>query len=554
MDFREVKKTRNEITERKKRMKIRNKIIIAMLTSATIMTALPVAAFAAETDAVSEAFEEDQELSVNVLSYHILKAGTSELTDQVNKDDKVDVELLLQDPSWTMDSFNIQRYDIRKNDDSFSGGNIKAEAIRSDGTAIRIADQSADSEEEQDAADSPLLLKVTISDLCYKGSDRQLSIQLLDKKTGNNQECIIEIKEAVEYVEPKEDDKKQEDQTEDTKDKKEKDNDKDTVDSGNDAGSSTASFGDSYDYSFDSSGVSYGSGSSSSIDAAVPNIIIDQYGYGGKPVAAGDSFTLTTTFKNTGKLPITNIVATINGGEVFTMNGSTNTLYFEQVDAGQTQNIKVPLQVISGSKSGAKALELTFKYEYIDGTTRKNGSADINLSVPVTQPLRFEISDPKTDKDAVVGEELTITADFVNKGKGDIYNVEAEIIADNMDFLSRKQYVGSVAPGNSGTIGLVVTPQKEGENTVTVKVTYEDDDQNVQTEEYPVTIQVQPGVELVTTNMQMAAVAVAPEKSFPVVPSAIAAACAAGVGMILYVGKKKKKAAEMDLDWKDDEV
>ncbi|MDO4616583.1 MAG: CARDB domain-containing protein [Lachnospiraceae bacterium] len=541
-------------------MKIRNKIIAAMLTSAAILTAVPAAAFAAETDIVSEAFEnqgqheetadadvvnddskpvqddseEDQKLDFTVDSYHVLKPGTTEITDKVKKDELVDVVILLKDPARDMRTFDFKRYDLKRMEDYFYGDAVKAEIV--------TVDQQEDAGEE-------LALQITFSGLRYKGSDQQLRFQIIDKKTGDDQKFEIEVEEAVKVDEQEEDEKKQEEKKEEEKNTKET---AETADSGSD---DSGSYSDSYDsYSFGSSGISYSSSSDGvKIDAAVPNIIIDQYSYGDKPVAAGESFKLKTTFRNTGKLPITNIVATINGGEVFTMDGSTNTLYFEQVDAGQTQDIKVPMQVVSGTKSGAKALELSFKYEYIDGSTRKTGSATINLSVPVTQPLRFEISDPKTDKEAEVGKELTITADFVNKGKGDIYNVEAEIVADNMEILNTKQYVGSVAPGNSGTIGFVATPQEEGTNNVTVKISYEDADQNVQTVEYPLTIDVQPAVEIIAADMQVAAAAVNPEKGFPVVPAAIAAAAAAGLGVVMVVSRKKKAAANIDFEWKDEE-
>lgn len=47
--------------------------------------------------------------------------------------------------------------------------------------------------------------------------------------------------------------------------------------------------------------------------------------------------------------------------------------------------------------------------------------------------------------------------DYVNKGKGDVSNVEASVEGDGITATQAKQYVGNVASGASGSIGFAFT-------------------------------------------------------------------------------------------------
>jgi hypothetical protein len=78
-----------------------------------------------------------------------------------------------------------------------------------------------------------------------------------------------------------------------------------------------------------------------------------------------------------------------------------------------------------------------------------------------------------TDAPGVVGEEYTISIDYLNKGKGEISNVRAELLGD-IESTQTVQNLGNFEAGKSGTINFIVTPTEEGETPVSIKVTYED--------------------------------------------------------------------------------
>ena len=131
-------------------------------------------------------------------------------------------------------------------------------------------------------------------------------------------------------------------------------------------------------------------------------------------------------------------------------------------------------QLISSS---AQEVQIAVTYEYVDQNSRKSGSANLSLSVPLYQPDRFEMSEPTSSYTGYVGEETSLTIDYVNKGKSAISNVEATISGD-IDTPTAYQRVGTIDGGKNGTIAFAVTPLNEGENQVKIVITYEDSNGN----------------------------------------------------------------------------
>lgn len=226
------------------------------------------------------------------------------------------------------------------------------------------------------------------------------------------------------------------------------------------------------------------------MDSAVPNVIIRTFDYGSESVSAGSSFPLNIVFVNTGKIAIENIVATVDGGESFTIDGGTNTFYYDRLGAGAEAQQLIPMQVLATAKTGAQSMNISFKYEYVDGKKRAASSADIKLSIPVFQPERFQIEDPVLPEMIYAWEETTLSLNYVNKGKGEISNVEATI-EGNVEALTPSQFLGNFEPGKSGTINFIFTPTEPGTAEILLKISYEDTSQQVHTREFPVTLTVE---------------------------------------------------------------
>lgn len=292
------------------------------------------------------------------------------------------------------------------------------------------------------------------------------------------------------------------------------------------------------------------------VDSPVPNIIITRFDYGGASVAAGSGFNLSFRFKNTSsKLSVENLVATVEGGEGLTLNGSSNTFYFEKVGAGSEKTIRVPMKAARTITGNAQPVSVSFKYEYVDKGKRTPVTSEQKITVPVYQPDRFEISKPTLPVMVYAGEETSLSMNYVNKSKSEISNVEAEI-SGNIESVTPFQSIGNLEPGKSGTIVFAVTALEPGEAEFTIKITYEDGNGDTKTREFPVVMNVEamdypdPGMDEPMPE---------PEEgggiSWPLVIGIIIAAAA--VAFVIIKKKRKaaaaKKEAEMWDNWDDDD-
>ena len=230
-------------------------------------------------------------------------------------------------------------------------------------------------------------------------------------------------------------------------------------------------------------------GQNEDIASPTPIVILSKYNYGGSSVAAGSGTNLSFSFTNTSKkLAIENVMVTVTGGSDLMLNGSTNTFYFDSVAAGGSKSVTVPMKAAQLISASAQNVQIAVTYEYVDQNARKSGSATLSLSVPLYQPDRFDLSEPKTSYTGYVGEETSLTIDYVNKGKSAISNVEATITGD-IDSPTPYQRVGTIDGGKNGTIAFAVTPQLEGENQVKIVITYEDSNGNTKERVFEATVE-----------------------------------------------------------------
>lgn len=230
--------------------------------------------------------------------------------------------------------------------------------------------------------------------------------------------------------------------------------------------------------------------SSESAKKTTPNIIVDSYSYGGVPIANGEKFNFKVGFKNTSKnTAVENIVMTVETGDGVSIASASNTYYYEKLSAlaGLSENIE--MQVHPLAESGSVKLDISFKYEYVDNGERSQVTTTQSVSIPVYKPDKLEITlDPIPP--AILGSEQTVTLNYVNKGKGELSNVKAEINGE-ISALTSVQNLGNFESGKSGTINFVVVPDTLGEVSFSILVSYEDANLEQKTMEFPCVIYVE---------------------------------------------------------------
>ena len=293
------------------------------------------------------------------------------------------------------------------------------------------------------------------------------------------------------------------------------------------------------------------------IASPTPIVILSKYNYGGSSVAAGSSTNLSFSFTNTSKtIKIENVMVTVTGGQDLMLNGSTNTFYFESVAASGSKTVTVPMKAAQLISASAQDVKIDVTYEYVDQNARKSGNATLSLSVPLYQPDRFEMSEPTSSYTGYVGEETSLTIDYVNKGKSAINNVEATISGD-IDTPTAYQRVGTIDGGKNGTIAFAVTPQLEGENQVKIVITYEDSNGNTKERVFEATVEAM-AYEPVDPVDPDGPVDPEPTSTFPWKYVIIALVVIAIIALIVLRARKKKakQKAEQALwdKWDEEEI
>ncbi len=210
------------------------------------------------------------------------------------------------------------------------------------------------------------------------------------------------------------------------------------------------------------------------IASPIPNVIIKNFNYGGASIPAGSEFVLGVTLLNTSKtIKVENVVATVQGGTGFSINGSGNTFYFDNIKKRGTVSFSIPLKAAATFENNSQSVSIAVKYEYVDNKKRAPLSAELQVSIPVYQKDQFEIEPPKIPGVGMVGEESSFTMTYTNKGKSLIYNLEASLTGD-VTSPNPKQNIGNIEAGKNGSIAFAYTPEKEGENNIKITIRYED--------------------------------------------------------------------------------
>ena len=195
-----------------------------------------------------------------------------------------------------------------------------------------------------------------------------------------------------------------------------------------------------------------GAGADNSVEqiaGPVPNIIITNFTDGDGSVAVGSTFNLGFTFQNMGKVAVSNMVVTVDGGDKFCHLRRYEHVLLRCAECGGVGVDADRAHAGAGRarRTARRASTSASNTSMSTAPPAAPNTSDIKISVPVSQPDRFELGDPVLPDTVNAGEETTITMEYVNKGKGDVSNVEATVEGDGITATQATQYVGNVASG-----------------------------------------------------------------------------------------------------------
>ncbi len=215
-----------------------------------------------------------------------------------------------------------------------------------------------------------------------------------------------------------------------------------------------------------------------------PQIIIENYDYGGLSVVGGQEFILKMDFKNTSKsYSIENLKMTVgnpasendNDVAAFTPSKSSNTFFIENVGPGATFHEEIALY--PKADATPKSYGVTIKYTYeavVDGARLTDLSGEETISIPLTQPDRFEVQDVTVYGPIMLGDQASLQINYVNKGKNTVYNVSLTLEGENFTSGDMNTYIGNVESGSSDYFETTLNAESEGMMTGKAIITYED--------------------------------------------------------------------------------
>ena len=219
------------------------------------------------------------------------------------------------------------------------------------------------------------------------------------------------------------------------------------------------------------------------VPSGKPQIVIESYTYGSNgetSVTGGKVFTLTMKIKNAGKVAIENVKITVSSaadattGGVFSPANSSNTFFVESIPAGGTIEESIDLLPKADAAPKSYGLDISFNYEAVVNKERIELNPTETISIPLTQPDRFEVGEVQMWGPVYVGDTLSGNVSYVNKGKSTIFNLSVKIEGDGFTTAETDNYIGNVESGSSDSFDISLNPTQAGTLKATLTFSYED--------------------------------------------------------------------------------
>ncbi len=225
--------------------------------------------------------------------------------------------------------------------------------------------------------------------------------------------------------------------------------------------------------------------------AAQPYVIISSYSYGKGDLVAGETRNVTMTFRNTSKtMAVENMMVTMTLPDAMMLTSSSNSFYIEALAAEGTITKTVNVTVKSNAAAQSHSMTVDFTYDYLDNGIRRNAKTTESISMPVLQVDRFTVTGIDLSQEIFMGEESSLSVNFVNKSRTEIYNLSAKLNCEGLSNNGEEQYLGNLASGTTSSADFYIKGNEKGELVGEVIITYEDTNMNQRTVSVPFTTKV----------------------------------------------------------------
>ena len=210
-----------------------------------------------------------------------------------------------------------------------------------------------------------------------------------------------------------------------------------------------------------------------------PNLLVRSSSYGDS-VTAGTAFTLSLgVYATDGSEALNDVIIALTLPENISLQSGSLSSYVGSISPKQTREVSFDIMPSAGF-AGTVA-DITVNMSGTGAVTGKAVTATTTISVPVSQPNRFEVGQLELSSDTIyVGDTGSVTLTYVNKGKNAISNLEARLTGSNLG-AGGYQYLGNLNAGTEGSVDFDIAPDAAGTVSGVITLSYEDASGNPQT-------------------------------------------------------------------------
>ena len=210
-----------------------------------------------------------------------------------------------------------------------------------------------------------------------------------------------------------------------------------------------------------------------------PNLLVRTSNYG-DAVTAGTPFTLSLgLYATDGNETLNDVIVSLTLPENISLNGGSLSNYVGSMAAKSMRD--VTFSVLPAAGFTGTVADITVNMTAVGDITGKAVSSTTTISIPVSQPDRFEVGQLQLSSDTMmVGDTGSVTLSYVNKGKNPIGNLEARLTGTNLGGESY-QYLGNLNAGTEGSVDFDITPDAAGNISGIITLNYEDASGNPRT-------------------------------------------------------------------------
>ncbi len=221
--------------------------------------------------------------------------------------------------------------------------------------------------------------------------------------------------------------------------------------------------------------------------ALTPKVIVSSYGVDVDTVTSGAEFTFSFVLKNTStEKDLKNMTVNVtpeaytsgtgsaSSGPVFSFIDGTSSFYTDVLEKDSELEYSIRLKCSASAGAGSYPIKISFNFEYANNGGYSASSGDMDINLPVSQPIKFELLEWIAPTECPQSG-VPLSFQYYNKSRNPMTSL---VISAEGDFEMPVQTIGTLAASSYDFFNGTVTPSANlsvgDTGTCTLVFTFED--------------------------------------------------------------------------------